>query len=144
MCIRDSYHARRMTASSYLKELEGYFSRQGVQDDKRVEVLPTVLNRETKAWFEHLRADNHDCLSWDEFSTAFKDKYDSYQDKQERLNYLVTRVQKEDEPVETFIWEMMSLAKEVFETEKTKDSVRRCRDALHLSLIHISEPTRPY
>jgi hypothetical protein len=45
------------------------------------------------------------------------------------MNYLINRVQRDDEPTESFVWEIISLSKQVFPQEEVADAVRRCRAA---------------
>ncbi len=122
------YDPFRKTATGYLEEVEAYFKSQGVDKAEFLEVVPTVLEDHTISW---LRSKKTAGYNWDTFKTDFTARFDDVATQQRRQNYLVTRRQKEDEPVETFVWEMMDLAKQVFPTETTAASVERCRNGLN-------------
>jgi hypothetical protein len=120
------YIADKMTADHYLEEVKSYFASQGITKDL-VASVSTILDPAMKAWFIHVRKEG---MTWEEFEDSFKAKYDTWFDKQRRMNYLVNRMQLENEPIEDFVWELMSLSKQVFPQEPVADAVRRCRAAL--------------
>src|SRR5665811_280978 len=125
------YYPMRTTAKTYLKEVVAYLKKQQIPDSDYLDVLPTILNRETKAWFDHIKTST---LSFKDFCTLFIAKYDTWQHQEARLNNLVTKVQRDDEPVETFVWDVLALCKQVFELSNTEEHVRRIRSALHPNL----------
>ncbi len=123
-----NYDPLRKTATGYLEEVEAYFKSQGVEEAEFLEVVSTVLEDHTISWLRSKRVIGY---TWAQFKADFTARFDGVAAQQRRQNYLVTRKQREDEPVETFVWEMMDLAKQVFPTETTAESVERCRSALH-------------
>jgi hypothetical protein len=104
------YIPDRMTAEHYLNEVKSYFASQGINQNL-VASISTIMDPATKSWFTHIKKDG---MTWEEFLEAFKAKYDTWFDKQRRMNYLVNRVQRDDEPTESFVWEIISLSKQVF------------------------------
>jgi hypothetical protein len=120
------YIPDRMTAEHYLNEVKYYFASQGINQNL-VASVSTIMDPATKSWFTHIKREG---MTWEEFSEAFKAKYDTWFDKQRRMNYLVNRVQRDDEPTESFVWEIISSSKQVFPQEEVADAVRRCRAAL--------------
>jgi hypothetical protein len=120
------YDKKKMTAEFYLKEVKSYFAAQGITNNL-VTAIISILDQEVKAWYHHIKTEG---MTWEEFCLRFIAKYDTWVDRQTRLQLLINRRQKEDEPIESFVWEMMSIAKQVFPNEEIEDSVRRCRLAL--------------
>lgn len=122
-----TYHALKKSGATYIDELESYFKSQGLEQADFLEALPAAVDEEIKAWYRHKKTTGY---NWAKFKVDFLARYDSDSYKQRRQQFLVNRKQKENEPVESFIWEMMDLAKQVFPIETTTASVERCRQAL--------------
>ncbi len=122
-----TYHALKKSGSTYLEELESYFKSQGLEEADFLTALPAAVDEEIKSWYRHKRTTGY---IWATFKMDFLARYDSDSYKQRRQQFLVNRKQKDNEPVEAFIWEMMDLAKQVFPIETTAASVERCRQAL--------------
>ena len=136
------YDSRKQNSTSYLDELEAYFKHQGFEIGEYVDVLPTVLPEHMKSWLRNKKVVGY---NWGKFRADFAARFDSTSDKSRRQHYLATRKQRDDEPIESFIWEMMDLAKQVYPTEDEATSVQRCREALvprlKLALGELSNPT---
>jgi len=122
------YNPFKKTATAYLEEVEAFLKNQGAVEAEFLELVPTVLEDHTISWF---RSKKVAAYTWAQFKTDFEARYDNTITKQLRQNHLVTRKQRDDEPVETFVWEMMDLSKQVFPGETIAESVERCRNALH-------------
>lgn len=122
-----TYHPYKMTASYYLLEVEKYFTNQGYPQAQFLYMVTTILAPDAKAWCEHIKTDD---LTWVEFKARFEAKYDSWQDKQNRIAHITKKRQRNNEAVETFIWEMMRLSKQVYPNETEENAVKRCRQGL--------------
>jgi len=120
----------RKTPSTYLTELEAYLKSQGFEQVDFLDLLPSVLPDHTKSWLRAKKAASGALYTWSTFKADFSGRYDTPEQKQRRQHHLATKRQGEKEPVESFIWEMMDLAGQVYPTETTAESVQRCRDGL--------------
>jgi len=116
-----------MTADTYLTEVEDYFKTQGYKPDQYLYMIPSILDRDKKTWYEHAK---QPAWTWDIFKAAFRSKYDTWFHRQSRADYLHRRVQREDESNEAFVWTVMRLSKQVYPMETVEDAVRRCRQKL--------------
>jgi len=121
------YKPLEQTASNYIDNLESYFRAQNYNREQWLYVVSTLLKDENKSWFEYTRQHN---WTWDNFRQAYIDKYDTWLERNRRAHYLCSRLQRENDDVEKFIWEMVRLAKQVFPFEPQVDLVRRCKQAL--------------
>lgn len=120
----------KKTPNTYLEELEAYFKSQGFDRNDFLDLLPSVLADHTKSWLRAKKAAAQGAYVWITFKTDFKARYDTPEQQQRRQHYLATRKQGEREPVDSYIWEMMDLAHQVYPTELEAASVLRCRDGL--------------
>ena len=121
------FDPRRQTASTYLSEVESFFKIQHFHKNQFLSMVRTNLAKEVKAWFDNCRSNIN---TWAEFKILFKMKYDGQTERVMRQNLLANRKQKHHESFETYVWEMVSLSKQVNEDEPPCDVVRRCRDGL--------------
>ncbi|CAL8068086.1 unnamed protein product [Orchesella dallaii] len=121
------YDPLKKTANSYLDDLESYFKHQGFEQDDFLDLLPSVLEEHRKSWFRHKKKSGYD---WSKFRDDFKQQFDNASEQQRREHYLNTRRQRDDEPVESFIWEMFELGQQVNPLEPMRNSVQRCKQAL--------------
>ena len=122
------YDPRRQTANTYLSEIEAFFTVQHFRKDQFLSMVRTIMSKEVKAWFDNVKSN---IRNWKEFKELFNLKYDTQNERVLRQQILTNRKQKPNESFESFVWEMVSLSKQVYKDEPLCDIVRRCRDGLH-------------
>ena len=141
------YDQESMTASYYLDEVETYFQSQGFGDNQRLYMINSIVETEVKSWLQHTKRQNPN-LTWDEFKVKFAEKYDTWFHRHNRMNRLQNRRQKDDESIESYVWEIVRLSQQVYPTEPLEDTVRRCRQGLiprlRASLGEITKYTPEY
>jgi len=121
------YDSKRMTSEAFLKKCRLYFIAPGYSPAQFHEVLPMVLKGEFKLWYESAI---NEINSWDDFVTKFRARFDNETVKRKRLRTLYTRRQNQNDPSETFIYEMVALSKQINPTESNEVTFKRCVDAL--------------
>jgi hypothetical protein len=114
------YDPEKQSAAVYLEQLEAYFKSQGHDEKDYLGVVPTVLEDHVNSWLRNKKTATY---TWSQFKTDYKARFDGVSAQQRRQLALITRTQRDDEPVENFVWEMMELAKQVSPAEKTAESV---------------------
>jgi len=119
-----------------------YFKSQGYEENEFLDILPTVLEEHRKSWFRHKKTRGY---IWQNFRTDFTTQYDNASETHRREQYLSTRKQRDDEPVEAFIWEMFDLGRQVHALETVAVTVQRCKQALvprlRLAIGELSQAT---
>ena len=121
------FKSREQTADSYLHSVELYLISQGHPNDKWLSLVPTLLSKENKLWWDL----NRDVIkSWKDFKALFIKKNDTVAHRQERARILYSRQQKSTEPVDSYVYDMISLARQVNPNESLEESVRRAQNSL--------------
>jgi len=122
-----TFNPKTMTADTYLSDLESYFTTQGIRKEIWLSTVGTLLYNEFKLWYNYKRKEIED---WAEFKREFRSQFDTAAHKTDRSVLLLTKVQKDNETVQSYVWAMMELARQVNPTEPVEDSVLRARDGL--------------
>lgn len=125
------YNPRRMTADSFLTECERYL--KSLQHDEKnfVDLIKTILTETEQSWYSHV---GHKAKDWDDFKQMYKNRFETWHEQDLRLSELKNRKQQIFESTETFIYQMIDLAKNCFPTETEAQLVRHAQQALHPSL----------
>src|SRR5271154_2899093 len=121
------YNAKLVTADHYLDDIETYFRAQHHTEDRWVNLVTTILSKENKQWYD---INKEGIRTWDQFRRAFNRKFDSPTVQKERITILHTRRKQANEPVETFVYDMVSLSKQVYPNEEMEISMMRVIDGL--------------
>lgn len=132
------FNSSKMTAISYMEEVERYFVALGHQPLQYLYLIKSIIPKESKPWAEHVL---RTVKTWDEFKNEFVKRFDTWIDNVERTKALQSKEQKIYEPSEFFIYEMIRMAKLVFPTEKEEESVQRAKLALFPRLRTALGPT---
>jgi len=131
------YNAKKSTPPAFLLEIESYFELQHHPKSEYIKLVKTVLPNDAKAWWEHAKANITD---WDGFKTEFLKRFDSDQDRRDRMSYAQSRVQTTDEVTEIFIYEMVRLCEQCFPTEGIQGAVARAQQALNFRIRNAIGP----
>ena len=104
------YSPTGTTAENYFKRLKSYFASQNFKPADHKEVMGTILQDKQRLWLEA----NHDGITtWNEFEAKFKAKADTYTEQRERIIYVNNRRQHLNEPLESFVYDMKRLIKQI-------------------------------
>lgn len=117
-----------MSALSYFTQLENYFNVQGMKSDNYHTAVGTILKGDKKIWYDNVAAS---ITTWQEFKDQFSSRFDSIHIQERRRNLLYTRWQKEWEPVDTFVNEIVNLSKQCYPSEDNYMHVMRAKNRLY-------------
>jgi hypothetical protein len=122
------WDSKKMTADSFIQKCKNYLSAQGHDEASHHTVLHMVMKGELKLWYENSMSRIN---SWATFTAAFKARFENEVIRMERSKTLNNRRQGMNDPCELFIYEMVSLAKQVDPLEPDRISLLRVKNALH-------------
>lgn len=132
------YDDANMTSETFLSQCELYLQSQGYTRAQFHQVISIILSGDVgkKLWYDNV---SKSINSWDEFSAAFKSKFDSPL-IQEKRRARLCRKQNFDEPVEQYVYEMVNLARQINSNEDESISVLRAKRGLNPDLrLYIGE-----
>jgi len=121
------FNPKKTTANHFLDDVETYFRAQHHAENRWVNLIPTILQNENKQWYDLVK---NEIETWANFRQLFINKFDSPAVQQERLRNLYTRRQNATEPLETYVYDMVTLAAQVNPAEIMQTRVTRARDGL--------------
>jgi hypothetical protein len=122
------FDASKRSPSVFLTEAERYFSAHGHAEDQFLYLIKSILPADAKVWL-----DFHDTYiyDWESFKIAFIERYDNWEERNQRVTNLQNRKQKLTESFEFFIYDVIRISKECFPEESTSQAVRRAELGLY-------------
>ena len=113
------YSPTGTTAENYLKRLKSYFASQNFKPADHKEVMGTILQDEQRVW---LGANRDEITTANKFEAKFKAKYHTYTEQRERIIYVNNRRTYLNKPLESFVYDMKRLIKQISPGESENSS----------------------
>lgn len=119
------YDEANMTSETFFNQCELYLQSQGFQQPQFHELIRIILGSDPskKLWYDNVATN---IKSWNEFRVAFKAKFDSAL-VQERRKDRLRRKQHINEPVESYVYEIVNLSRQITPDEDESISVLRAK-----------------
>ena len=121
------FNPRKTTALEFLNEVERYYQVSNFHENQYLYLIKSLLPNDVKLWWDHYK---DSVETWDEFKGLFVSKYDTCIENNDRMRLLQTRQQRQNEPTDAFIYEMMKMSKIVYPYEPLRQAIERTRNAL--------------
>lgn len=121
------FNLKKTTAAEYIQEVEQYYEVTNVHSSRYLYLISTILPEQLKLWWDHYKST---VQTWQDFKTLFISKYDTCAGANERMRILQTRQQRNNEPTDAFVYEMIKMSKVVYPTEPLQQALERTRNAL--------------
>lgn len=117
-----------MSAESYFTQLENYFNIQGIKADNFHTAVGPILRGDKKTWYDNIATA---ITTWKDFKDKFVERFDSIHIQERRRHILYHRWQKDWEPVDNFVNEIVNLSKQCYPKEDAYMHVLRAKNRLY-------------
>lgn len=117
-----------MSAESYFTQLENYFNIQGIKADNFHTAVGPILRGDKKTWYDNIATT---ITTWKDFKDKFVERFDSIHIQERRRHILYHRWQKDWEPVDNFVNEIVNLSKQCYPKEDAYMHVLRAKNRLY-------------
>ena len=113
------YSPTEPTAENYFKRLKSDFASQNFKPADHKEVMGTILQDEQRVW---LGANRDEITTGNEFEAKFKAKYHTCTEQRKRIIYVNNRRKYLNKPLESFVYDMKRLIKQISPGESENSS----------------------
>jgi hypothetical protein len=90
--------------------------------------LKGILPKEMKSWYDF---SCKNLATWDLVKVEFIKRFDTFEERQNREKFLMTKIQGNNQPTETYLYDTWKFAKLCYPTETDDNLVLRVQSTLH-------------
>jgi hypothetical protein len=122
------FDAMKTTPMEFINEVERYFKLQNYQAGDYKDLFKGILPKEMKSWYDF---SCKNLATWDLVKAEFIKRFDTFEERQKREKFLMTKIQGNNQPTENYLYDTWKFAKLCYPTETDHNLILRVQSTLH-------------